>query len=70
MATWRIYHDLRTQYRDPRVQDGAWQDCGKPTNPGVCKFDDVLDWATRQGDPGDIIHSSKGLFFVQGGASA
>jgi hypothetical protein len=28
-------------------------------------FEDVLAWAVGAGDPGDVICTSRGLFFVQ-----
>jgi hypothetical protein len=65
MAMWRIYPDLRVTYQDPRVQDGAEQSCGKPDN-AVCQFEDVLAWAAREGDAGDVMRTSRGVFFVQG----
>jgi hypothetical protein len=66
MATWRIHSSLHVEYRDPRVQDGNWQDCGRPVNKDICKFEDILAWAAKEGNQGDLVQSSRGFFFVQG----
>jgi hypothetical protein len=69
-ATWKIHPNLRVTYRDPRAKDGIEQELGQPSNPGATKFDDIIAWAAREGDGGDLLMTSKGLFFLQGGAAA
>jgi len=70
MATWTIYNNLRVTYHHPKAENGVIQELGSPKNPDVTKFDDILAWAAREGDGGDIVLTTMGAYFLQAKAIA
>jgi len=70
MATWTVYNNLRVTYHHPKAQNGCVQELGHPTDPSKTKLDDILAWAAREGDGGDVIFTAKGVYFLQAQAEA